>query len=154
MTSSSTPERPHLVKRIRTDLRRFAELEPTSRLDLVRAALELALARLELVGSKPETWVAASPQGSPRNAPEIVDRVAFAIPRAAARVPWRATCLVQALAAKHWLSRLGIASQLKLGARRGDNRSLDAHAWLEIDGRIVVGGESADYLPFGPRREA
>ena len=134
-------------------MRRFAELDPTSRLDLIRAALELALARLELVGSKPETWVAALPRGSPRNAPEIVDRVAFAIPRAAARVPWRATCLVQALAAKRWLNRMGIASHLKLGARQGKDRSLDAHAWLEIGGRIVVGGDSADYQPFGPGRE-
>lgn len=55
------------------------------------------------------------------------------------RVPWRADCLVQALAARLWLDRSGTAATLRLGARRVDGAIL-AHAWLELDGIPVSGG--------------
>ena len=130
----------------------MARLDRRTALDLVRAAFELALARLELLAAKPEAWLAS---GAGRAGPDeaaSIERVAFAIPRAAARVPWKATCLVQALAAKRWLDRMGVASQLKLGARKSGEQALDAHAWLEAGGRVVVGGEIADYAEFPPVR--
>ena len=120
----------------------------------MRAALELAWARLELPLTMPERWLEPPTRSARPDAEHVIERVAFAIPRAAARVPWRATCLVQTLAAKHWLARTGIGSELKLGALESAVHGLDAHAWLVAGGRIVVGGDAAGYQPFSPGRRA
>ena len=48
-------------------------------------------------------------------------------------------CLSQALAARWLLSRDGYAADLKIGARM-ENGELAAHAWLERDGRVILGG--------------
>ena len=139
-----------VLRRLRRDAAHLARLDRRSAFDLVRASYELALARLELLAAKPEAWLAGGPGQSRPDEAARIERVAFAIPRAAARVPWRATCLVQALAAKHWLGRMGVDSRLKLGARKTGEQALDAHAWLEAGGRIVVGGDIGDYKEFPP----
>ena len=65
--------------------------------------------------------------------------VAWAV-RSASRVVPGATCLTQALAAKLVLSRRGYASRLRIGVARGPGHQLRAHAWLEANGLVVVGG--------------
>jgi hypothetical protein len=65
-------------------------------------------------------------------------------------VPWKGTCLVQALAAQRWLARLGISSEIVLGARKTGGSGLDAHAWLVAGGRTIVGGDVEGYEPFRP----
>lgn len=141
-----------ILRRLRRDAAHLARLDRRSAFDLVRASYELALARLELLAARPEAWLAGTPGRSAADEAASIERVAFAIPRAAERVPWKATCLVQALAAKRWLGRMGIDSRLKLGARKTGEQALDAHAWLEAGGRVVVGGEIADYAEFPPVR--
>jgi hypothetical protein len=64
-------------------------------------------------------------------------RVAWAIGAAAGRVPWRAGCLEQAIAAKAMLRRRGIASTLYLGVTRDP---VGAHAWLRVGDVNVTGG--------------
>ena len=66
------------------------------------------------------------------------------------RVPWRADCLVQALAARLWLERSGTQSVLRLGARRVGGGIL-AHAWLEVDGTPVSGGAPSPALAMFER---
>ena len=110
-------------------------------------------ARLELLATTPQSWVGGSPYRPSPDAAAAIDRVAFAIPRAAARVPWRSTCLVQAIAARRWLASLGVGSQIRLGARKAGDGAIDAHAWLEADGRVIVGGETGDYRPFRISRD-
>jgi hypothetical protein len=51
-------------------------------------------------------------------------------------------CLTQAIAARWLLGRAGFPAELKLGARRDAGQFL-AHAWLEIDGRVVLGGAAS-----------
>lgn len=60
----------------------------------------------------------------------------------AARMPGRPACLPQAVAVKWMLDRRGITSALIIGARpaRRADGSLDAHAWVRIGHRIVIGG--------------
>jgi hypothetical protein len=72
---------------------------------------------------------------------DLVRAVRRAVRRASRRVPWRAECLVQALTARSMLERRGIASTLSLGVRKTAG-ALEAHAWLEAGGRIVVGDNS------------
>ena len=69
-------------------------------------------------------------------------QIRWAIVTAARRVPWRALCIQQGLAAQFMLRRRGIPSVLYYGAalREGD---LKAHVWVR-DGNIdVIGGEAA-----------
>lgn len=86
---------------------------------------------------------AATPPG--RGAPPDPALMGWALQAWGKRVPWRADCLVQALAARLWLERSGTASVLRLGARRLDGGIL-AHAWLEVDGIPVSGGAPSPAL--------
>ena len=40
--------------------------------------------------------------------------------------------------------REGIHSDLAIGVARGDESGIAAHAWLEIDGTVIIGGEERD----------
>jgi hypothetical protein len=69
--------------------------------------------------------------------------VAWAVRRVSRAVPG-ATCLTQALAAQFLLSRRGYASRLRIGVARAPGARLRAHAWLESDGLIVLGGAGVE----------
>lgn len=132
---------------------RVLRLGPSGWLDLCRAALELARARRRLgrhagpelirQGRRPP----ASRPLPPARAEALLDRVAFAVPRAAAHVPWRADCWVQAMAAQAWLARAGVASDVFIGVRQ-DRGRFEAHAWLRRGDRIVTGGEVEGFAPL------
>ena len=66
--------------------------------------------------------------------------IAWAVQAAARRFAGARTCLVEALAAEAMLRRRAYPSELRLGVRRGCDRSrLDGHAWVECNGVVVVG---------------
>jgi transglutaminase superfamily protein len=67
-------------------------------------------------------------------------QIGWAVSAAGRRLPGR-TCLMEALAADVMLRRRGYESELHLGIRKTGDRSqpLDAHAWVECDGAVVVG---------------
>jgi hypothetical protein len=74
-----------------------------------------------------------------RNRPH--DRMVWAVNAVARRVP-ATRCLAQALVMHALLHRHGHASNLKIGVRLVDRARevpLDAHAWVECDGRVVIG---------------
>lgn len=76
------------------------------------------------------------------------ERIVWAVEVAARRLP-RATCLVRALAAQALLARHGHASELRLGVARGAGRAFEAHAWLEANGQILIGGATRErYVPL------
>jgi len=60
------------------------------------------------------------------------------------------TCLTRALAAEGLLASAGSTTLVIGVAQSGSTSRLDAHAWLEVDRRIVVGGASSTsrYRPF------
>lgn len=65
------------------------------------------------------------------------------IPWAAARLPVHANCMVQALAGLAMLRRRGIPGRLVLGLRRDDPAAgLEAHAWVEVRGQVLIGAET------------
>jgi len=68
--------------------------------------------------------------------------VARRVARLARRVPWRATCLVQALAGWLLLKRRGIVATIRFGVAKSE-AGLAAHAWLVVGSEIVLGGEAA-----------
>lgn len=115
--------------------------------DLFVATWELARANRELRRTPPGRLpLLDRPAGEHALSPAqsaLVGRVAYAIPVMGLRVPWRADCLVQALAARHWLARHGVRSDLCIGVRKDD--AFEAHAWLRAGSRLVTGGEVASY---------
>ena len=75
----------------------------------------------------------------------------WAVHAVARRVLPEKPCLTQALAARTLLRRLGVDTQLRLGAARDGERGFRAHAWLEHDGDVVMGRMHAGhYVPFVP----
>ena len=101
----------------------------------------------------------ARPAGSPDPTPGEADRIGWAVGSAARFVP-DATCLPQALAAEAMLRRRGHPADLRLGVTRGDD-GVQAHAWVESYGRIIVGDgdldrfeplEAWDRVRFGQRQ--
>jgi hypothetical protein len=74
---------------------------------------------------------------------ETVLRVRWAIQLWASRVPWRALCFEQGLAAHLMLQRRNIGSVLYYGAAPNIDGRLAAHVWVVYRDINVVGAESA-----------
>lgn len=80
--------------------------------------------------------------------------VAWAVTAAARRVPGT-RCLAWSLALRGLLSQMGVTSRLRIGVAAGDPGQLDAHAWVECDGRDWSWGESVGrYGVLRPPSEA
>ena len=132
---------------------RFLRLSAPDRRLVLRAALWLALVRLAL-WTRPFARVqelvrvaASDPPRAPAPAP---GRLAWAVEAAAQAVP-RASCLTQALAAQIMLERSGAHPELKIGVAT-DREAFEAHAWLELDGRPLVGARELErYAELGAR---
>ena len=59
--------------------------------------------------------------------------------RSASRFVPLANCLPQALAAMFLIKSAGQSANLKIGVAKDENQHFKAHAWLEINGRIIIG---------------
>jgi hypothetical protein len=70
-----------------------------------------------------------------------VGRVVWAV-RVVSRVVPRATCLTQAIAAQLLLALAGEPSTLRIGVARRDKGAFEAHAWIEHDDTIIIGGST------------
>ena len=136
-------------------IRKFLNLSPLERRLLVRAGLWVAAMRLGL-SFLPFPWlrnmiattgeISVGP-GQPH--PDQKARVAWAITVAARYVP-RATCLTKALAAQALLRQEGVPADLRLGVAKDRDGKFQAHAWLEQEGRIILGHFlEEDYTPLG-----
>jgi hypothetical protein len=80
---------------------------------------------------------------SPASHAVTVHRVRWSIIACALRVPWRARCFQQGLAAHCMLRRSGVASVLYYGAAPDAKRGLVAHVWVRDGDTEVIGGEAA-----------
>lgn len=122
------------------------------------ALIALAYARLILHRTRPEDILHRNAQAWTRAGiierslgddavRDACERVAYAITRLAIRLPWRADCLVQAIAGQRMLLTRGIASEIVVGTAKNSDGSFEAHAWLSQSGATVLGG---DILRFEP----
>ena len=109
----------------------------------VRVVLWLLPSRVTLKIVRRLEEIAANPRTAARPS---VEAITWAIGAASRRIP-RATCLTQAVSAQLLLRHYGYDSRLCLGVARPAGGEFFAHAWLERDGRIVIGGiESAGFI--------
>lgn len=74
----------------------------------------------------------------PHTNPDL-DRMAWSVRRTANMVPM-ATCLTRAQALQIMLARRGLSTDLILGVARSASKDFLAHAWIEKDGQILIGG--------------
>lgn len=131
--------------------RLFLRLGRRQQVLLLEATAALAIARLRLAVS-PFSWVARSLGRFSASPPEVtteqqvagaklelVREIRWAVRLAARRVPFRAVCLPQAIAAHAMLRRRGIPAVLHLGATPGNDQPMSAHAWLHAEGLRVTG---------------
>jgi hypothetical protein len=122
--------------------RKFARLDGLERAALATACTLLARARIDLAkrGIRDILEELASPPQGPALADGELARISWAIAAAAHRVPWRADCLIRAMAAARWLRRHGSGWHLSIGVRRSAGGQLEAHAWLGSGNTVLTGG--------------
>jgi hypothetical protein len=94
----------------------------------------------------------ASKAGPSRFTP---DQFAWAVEALSKRALPDRPCLTQALALMLLLRRHGYPAELRIGVRPCDDARLDAHAWIESEGRVLIGRipDLAEYAPL-PRLES
>jgi hypothetical protein len=71
-------------------------------------------------------------------------RVGWAVRAVARRVPWRAVCFHQGIAAQQMLCRAGVSAELHYGVAKSVDKRFEAHVWVTSHGQTVVGGETQD----------
>lgn len=85
-----------------------------------------------LAGSK--TAAVQTPKAEPLPAQRIVRLI-----EAASRFVPAATCLTQAIASLILLRQHGHSARLRIGVAKDQNGLLEAHAWVESGGRVIIG---------------
>jgi len=78
--------------------------------------------------------------------PTFESRVVWAIMASSCLVP-RCTCFVRALAAQILFRREGVQTELRVGIAKDSSGRLKGHAWLEKDGRVLI-GETEDLSQY------
>ena len=136
---------------------RWRALSVSQRWQLLEAFAALLTARCALA-LLPVRWIFRWLESPVRAAPasaiahadssDSIERIRWAVLTVARYGPLSFVCFPQALAAHAMLRRRGIASIMHYGVRRSADRQLRAHTWLEVDHRMLLGGESA--LLFSP----
>ena len=81
-----------------------------------------------------------------------IRQVAWAVEAASRRIPGT-TCLPQGMATHFLLGRLGQQSELRLGVARKPEGQFEAHAWVEVQGRVVSGGAVEGFGRFMPLQQ-
>jgi hypothetical protein len=77
-------------------------------------------------------------QGPLGAAPEDRARLARAVVRTLEPLPVDSRCLMRSLVLLRLLSRRGVAGSLVIAARPEERERLDAHAWVEVEGRPLL----------------
>lgn len=142
-------------------LSKFFALPAADQRLLMKAAAHLAGTSLGLRLLPFSSWrhrlgdtadAAATPAGTSR---QPAERIAWAVGAASSYVPG-ATCLVQAVVARSMMVRQGFPAQVRIGVRVGETSRVEAHAWLELDGQVILGNSSGDpHVPLeGPAGSA
>ena len=142
-------------------VKRLMALPAAERVLLLSAVLLVAIVRIALSLLPSHACLALvrrlsdSPTRRWKEGRPSAERVTWAVEAASRRIP-RANCLTQAVSAQLLLRRYGYASSLCLGVTRGARGEFLAHAWLERNGHISIGGaQSAAFTrltALGPRR--
>ena len=130
-------------------LREWASHPPGTLWLIIRAAILLAVVRCAL-GSLPFPvtrrflrWLSHPSRGL-KGHPKSPHSLARAVSVASRAVPGAAHCLTQALVTWALLARRGQPAELCFGVERESSREFMAHAWVESNGEVIMGGPNID----------
>lgn len=145
--------------RVRTLYRKFRALPWRERAAVAKAALWLLGTRAALRLLPFRTVLGWAEGPDPGSGPEPDSSAPFppgtqrhirAIDAVGHRLFPRNPCLTQAVLVQRHLRRRGHASELRIGVRKGATMNLEAHAWVECRGEVVIGsrGMAEDHVPL------
>lgn len=112
----------------------------------------LAMLRFLPLPGRAQWLTRAHRVSQPRRAAPYCEEICRAVDVAARFVPG-ATCLVKAQVASAILSRFGYAAEIKIGVAK-QSSDLKAHAWVECDGRVVIGESGNEYVELPSMKPA
>lgn len=78
-----------------------------------------------------------------------VERIVWAVRVATRRLPGT-TCLVQAMTGHVLLRRRGIPASVRIGVTKDRVEGFQAHAWLESEGEVLIGGSDRSVGRYEP----
>ena len=141
-------------------LRKFVDRSWDDRVLLIRAFVLVSAVRIGL-------WVlpyrtvrrltdcsVTSRELSPEEERRTMRRIVGSVEAMSRRLLGMKPCLTQALAAQRLLRQGGVDSDLRIGVAK-DGEELLAHAWLERDNRVLIGGRLSPhtYTPLVSMRQ-
>lgn len=132
-------------------LQKFLQLSTADRSLLIHSVLLVGAARLALWAlpfNSARQLFARRARQSPAPFP-TTEKIGWAISVAKRFVP-KGDCLPQAVAAESLLTLGGYPVELRIGVAKTDGGRLEAHAWVESGGRLVVGDLTQGLAGFTP----
>ena len=126
-----------LLRRIRTlDVGEISALVPAT-LQMVVARAALRAFPLRKVLERVDLPIQCVSDHAPLNVRTL--RRIRAIERVGHGLFPKNPCLTQAIVVQRLLRKKGYASDLRIGVRKGHGQPLEAHAWVEYRGAVVIG---------------
>lgn len=115
---------------------------------LLRAFFLVWMARLGLLVLRfnRRRRLTASPIVAEVDSSFSMERLIWSVETASQFVPG-AKCLARAVAAQMLLAECGHRAELRIGVAKSDNK-FQAHAWLEKEGKVLIGGPVECYTPL------
>lgn len=134
-------------------VRSFFALSGSEKIVVLEATILLLLVRAGLVFFSLSRMLAGLQKlGSLTKIPFLArGRVLELVEKSSRHLPVKVTCLSLALVAQTILTQSGRAGVLRIGVKRMSPGWIEAHAWLEEEGRVVLGGPQqliGDYTPI------
>lgn len=131
-------------------LRKLLRLSSGERWLLTKVSLLLCMVKLGLVSFPFEALrrvlrrLVKLPTSSLKPDGRSAEQVVWAVETSGNLLPRARTCLTKALTVQVLLHRRGLPARLHIGAVRGDDGQFLAHAWVESEGRVIIGGYELD----------
>jgi len=123
-------------------LLKFLSLKKSDRRLLISAVLLLGTIRIGLWLLPFPAWrrLLAQMTTTNKKLQQSVNQVAWAVGVASRFMPGGVKCLARALATQILLAQQGHEAELRIGVAKGEAGQLEAHAWVESGGKVVIGG--------------
>ena len=77
--------------------------------------------------------------------------IVWAVDLTSRYLPGQVKCLARALTTKMLMNHYGYNSQIKIGVAKGKQGDLEAHAWVESEGKVII-GFLRDLTRFSPMK--
>lgn len=123
-------------------IKKFFDLSPEDRHRLINAFLLVGVVRIALQLLPFELvrrWLANRSRVTINAKFGVTDRLLWAVQVASRHILGDKPCLTQALVAQMLLGQHGMVTDLHIGVAKNHLDELQAHAWLEYDGKVIIG---------------